>query len=590
MLALHVALLTDRYAATRYNDRTRAEWPPHPARVYSALVEALHAGRDRDADAVAPEEARALDELATWGPPQILSAGASARRVMTHYVPVNDTDQVGGSFGKAEAKLAEAEAALASSMELLAGADGTTRKKAETAVENAAGTRKKARAVLAASIQAATQPGSRGGTPEGANKLLPWNRGRQPRTFPAAVPEHPEITYLWPDAGPSEAVIAALTAVAERVVRLGHSSSFVHVRVAASFTAHPDEPRSLRVPDDDGEEVLRVPGAGQRLALDDAYARHAGDLPGRLMPGAFQRYRVVVPGQVVGATLRSGGRWVAYRVAGGAHMPAHAAVPLAEAVRGAVIAHASEPVHPLLCGHAPDGPLLTEHLAVIPLPFVGHPHADGVIRGFALSLPAAAPADADRALLIALSRWESSPSTLPMTDAMAAEDTPRVEVGVSPALRFLAERIVDDAEALTTLQRARWARPASRWATVTPIALDGECSPFNHPAGAERRKAHRTAEKIIRRAVVRMLTVMGGPAIDPEAIRIELNFDSPLVGAAHLGRVGVYQRAGHARPRRLVHAVISLPFAVRGPLLLGAGRHFGLGLCLPLDDASEDPS
>ena len=42
MLTIEVELLAGRYAATEHNDRSRAEWPPHPARFFSAMVAALH--------------------------------------------------------------------------------------------------------------------------------------------------------------------------------------------------------------------------------------------------------------------------------------------------------------------------------------------------------------------------------------------------------------------------------------------------------------------------------------------------------------------------------------------------------------------
>ena len=42
MLAIEIEFLTGRYAATAHNDRKCAEWPPHPARFFSALVAALH--------------------------------------------------------------------------------------------------------------------------------------------------------------------------------------------------------------------------------------------------------------------------------------------------------------------------------------------------------------------------------------------------------------------------------------------------------------------------------------------------------------------------------------------------------------------
>ena len=38
MLALEIEFLTGRYRATNFRERYAVEWPPHPARVFSALV------------------------------------------------------------------------------------------------------------------------------------------------------------------------------------------------------------------------------------------------------------------------------------------------------------------------------------------------------------------------------------------------------------------------------------------------------------------------------------------------------------------------------------------------------------------------
>ena len=37
---IEVNFLTGRYVATFHNDRRQPEWPPHPARLFSALVAA----------------------------------------------------------------------------------------------------------------------------------------------------------------------------------------------------------------------------------------------------------------------------------------------------------------------------------------------------------------------------------------------------------------------------------------------------------------------------------------------------------------------------------------------------------------------
>src|SRR4051794_35922119 len=84
MLALRVDFLTGRYVATAYNDRQQAEWPPHPARLFAALV-AAHADEPR------ADEAAALDSLAVLGPPELIASDAAQRDVVSVFVPVNDT-------------------------------------------------------------------------------------------------------------------------------------------------------------------------------------------------------------------------------------------------------------------------------------------------------------------------------------------------------------------------------------------------------------------------------------------------------------------------------------------------------------------
>ena len=568
MLALHVTLLTDRYAASSYNDRSVAEWPPHPARLYSALVEALHADGVVDA-----EEADAIDALACAGPPAVIASEAFSRRVMTVYVPVNDIDVVGGNFDAQVEAVEQASAAWDHAREESQNA-GPRAVAAERNLAKAEAAHAKAKAALRKRLVEAAQPGSRGGTAEDAAKLLPWGRTRQPRTFPCVLPHDPRVSFVWPDAGPDLAV--PLEQVAARVVRLGHSASFVHVGVeasAASWTPSEAEVRRIWRPDANGDLSLRVPQPGQRMDLEAGFHRHFGEVPGRVMPAIVQRYASAVGTSGSTVSHLTGGRWVIYELVSDLRPPAHVAVALAEAVRGAVLRFASDPIPPLLSGHADAHPLDAPHLAVVPLPFVGHVHADGLIRGFAVSLPRGADPAADEALLRALGAWERTTSRL-------AAGERQVEIGDRRGNRLVAERVVDEADAIATLRRSRWSGPASRWATVTPIALDGECDRFDDPSPSVRAKAMRTAHKLVARAVQRSVA----EALDPAEIGVELRFDPPVVGAAALGAVPRYLRAGHARPRRLVHAVITLPTALQGPLVVGAGRHLGLGLCMPLPD------
>ena len=86
MLAIEVELLTGRYVATAYNTRVEAEWPPHPARLFSALVATHFASEEPPAD-----ERATLQWLEAQGAPSIKASEASSREVTTVFVPVNDT-------------------------------------------------------------------------------------------------------------------------------------------------------------------------------------------------------------------------------------------------------------------------------------------------------------------------------------------------------------------------------------------------------------------------------------------------------------------------------------------------------------------
>jgi CRISPR-associated protein Csb2 len=558
MLGVDVHFLTGRYAATAYQDRSRAEWPPHPARLFSALVDALHSDDEVDA-----EEAAALDRLAELGPPEVLCGEAHPRRVMTSFVPVNDV----ATTDAAELMRKEAALRAAETARRQASTDAAASTQVLSKRERAAS---KARETLRKAAHKHAGPGK---GKDGAEQVLPWLRVKQPRTFPVVLPTHPVASFVWPAADLGERHREALQRLGARVHRLGHSSSLVHLHLPDAVQP---EGRQRWLPNDDGSVVLRVPQVGQRAALDAAFDLHRGEQPGRVLPSAFQRYAVDQAGQDSLLSERSRGRWFVYELGRGSLPPAHATVPLAEAVRGALLHHAGDGASSMLTGHAADGSVLdAPHLAVIPLPFVGHRHADGLIRGFALSLPSGVGFEQDRALLAALARMEE------------AGDSDAREVWVQfGGERLRARRVVDEAGALATLRRSRWAGPARRWTTVTPIALDGECDPFQHPRSGVRNKARKTAARLIRKSVVHALAA-GGRAVRPDDIGVELVFEPAVRGGAHPRRVPRFQRAGHRRPRRLVHARIELPLPLVGPLVLGAGRHFGLGLCMPLRDREE---
>ena len=68
-----------------HNDRHRPEWPPHPQRLFSALV-AIWA----DADEPDPLEREALEWFETLAAPEIRCSAAFTRSAVISFVPVND--------------------------------------------------------------------------------------------------------------------------------------------------------------------------------------------------------------------------------------------------------------------------------------------------------------------------------------------------------------------------------------------------------------------------------------------------------------------------------------------------------------------
>lgn len=88
MLAIAWEYLTERYRAARFTDRTSPEWPPHPDRVFQALV-ATWGERGED-----PDEKAALDWLEDQGTPELAfpDVAADTFEPVKAFVPVNDAE------------------------------------------------------------------------------------------------------------------------------------------------------------------------------------------------------------------------------------------------------------------------------------------------------------------------------------------------------------------------------------------------------------------------------------------------------------------------------------------------------------------
>lgn len=86
MLRLQIGFPGGRYFAANIDDPRQPEWPPHPSRVFSALVAAAYAGGRTPSIA----ERKLLHALETAPPPSLTFPDADVQPAADSFVPVND--------------------------------------------------------------------------------------------------------------------------------------------------------------------------------------------------------------------------------------------------------------------------------------------------------------------------------------------------------------------------------------------------------------------------------------------------------------------------------------------------------------------
>lgn len=399
-----------------------------------------------------------------------------------------------------------------------------------------------------------------------ARGVIPAFRSRQPRRFPAARPDDPVVRLCWNEARLSEVTFDALQRLARDTAYVGHSASLAR----CWFRRESDGDGSARL-----QAVAAERGvyAGRLKEL-----RQRFDAGRRPSPGSL----VTPPAPAVAArTNLFSDRWLILEHVGGDMPDVRASGIVARAIRDALLSGYKQiglenAIPEIVSGHAPDGsPSRAPHLAVVPLPFAGFPYADGHVMGFAVVPPGTGGLlddDAFRRAVRAVAPWDGDQGRRMMTVRLGAGASPEapVVIRLSPTL--------DPSEGKRSLEPALYTRRAQTVATLTPIVLDRH---------VKQRGEARVDE--IRMQVVAACRNIGLP--EPEAVSIAKH-------PAFEGAASAYPSAGapkwmHWRlppslaSRQLAHAVIRFPEPVEGPVILGAGRFIGLGLCRSLDPANR---
>jgi len=558
MLALTLDLLAGRYVATAYNDRDAVEWPPHPARLFSALVATWAEGEPESAEGA--DELDALRWLEEQDAPDILaSAECAERSPVKVYVPVNDASIVGEPDRQ---KLDDARAALARSTDARATA------KAEKLVE------KFERKLLDDTEKLVAPPLKTGkGDAARAARLLPDRRTRQERTFPSATPALPRIGFVWTGIDAPPTVTASLTRLLRRLVRLGHSSTLIRAALASSEQVAELAGVTRRyVPDEErGTLVIRWVAAGQTARLQRAFEQHRETEP-RVLPARFVRYADGVPA-TTRATPRSvfGENFIVFARVAGPRLPIISAVGLSRQFRRALMSHAEEPIAEMLSGHAADGSASgSAHLAIVPLPVTSGPHPDGALIGVALVLPRECTTEGRSAVMRAIGEFERVHFNADDDDGR--DPIVALDLGRSGVLHL--QRVSWGEDRRATLQSGTWTKPSRTWASATPVALDKNPGDLQHSDARKRASAFEEATATVIEAIRRIGL--------PTPAEVQVLRSCVVAGTAKPSQFPRFP-IDEKRPQRvLVHVRLRFDEPTQGPILIGAGRYQGLGLCLPI--------
>jgi CRISPR-associated protein Csb2 len=211
----------------------------------------------------------------------------------------------------------------------------------------------------------------------------------------------------------------------------------------------------------------------------------------------------------------------------------------------------SEAVRRILSGHNADGgPADDPHLAFVPLASVGHEHVDGHLLGMGLALPAG------------LSRDERS-------DALRAAIAVRV-LKLGPLGAWAAEPVTASQPPWNLRADAWTAYPkgATHWSTVTPVAFD------RHPKTRSKAQYQQELTTMIAGACTRIGL--------PEPREVIVTQVSTHFGVPPSFSFPRLERKDGSR-RQHSHAILVFGEPVCGPMLIGAGRYRGYGVCRPLD-------
>lgn len=454
----------DDVAMTGHDDP--GEWPPSPARLFSALVAAGGAGTR-----VAIGDGSELELLESADPPQIVAdpvMNVLSSKIWPRFVVVDERH-----------------------------VDPKTRK-TQSVHE------------YIARRAAPVRPGTR------------------------LAPKTPEVTYVWPDLSVSQEQYESLAFRAARVSYLGCSDSPVRLTVSPEVPASGDD--RYWVPGESGGYATPVPYPGFTRALDNAFEQW---LKASMRRAWIPTRRVFYtpPGERRSASTHgSPTLWFLLDPP----IPGRFALAVTETLRAATLdlyeRHAGM-VPPVLHGHgfANSG---RNHAQFLALPDVGFPHSSGRIHGVAVWLPSDVAADTAALLRVALWRLQELVRPGWFRTTVRAHGGEQRPIAASPS---------------------RWVRPSRHWVSALPVV---------HERWASRGPDRDEVERWFRHA-----------GFDCQVLGFRNSMAPLLSGSVRLEPEGVHRKGQGRHPYSFFE--VQLDRDIHGPVVIGRGRQFGMGLMAP---------
>jgi CRISPR-associated protein Csb2 len=518
-LTLSLRFPTGRYAAAAWDDKERAEWPPHPARLALAFIDVLHKAGNPDA----------LRSTLVWlcqqGAPSITLPADEAidiQRMDGFFVPQNPSEAAGPKHPRKARSFptvfVDPEQATLFFHWPAADPDA-----AQLAALHDLATRlprfgHSSSLVIAAATNDAPPSGN------AWRELVPANDPTLPADHRLRVP----YNGLLESAESAFAAGSRATEMADLIRK-------------AAKSAKPD--KTLKpAASPRGRHDPRHHWQGYVTALPPA------------MPVTVWDHRILLLARVDGQRPGLSSTWQLLETFHKTLLDRWSRDPSRGPVPAWISGHQT--------GHGTTAPALDNHLAFFPIADVKHDHAQGRLMGIGLAFPRPETAGNDPVTLRL--DWQKAmaalfPQGAPLELANASGEA---RLTLAPA---------DPTETRRAFELHRWIGPCTTWASITPVVFD------RHP------KPHFEKSPIAWAESARQIVSAACQRIGlPTPIAVEVSPYSPIAGvppsaafAPPPGRPG--------RPARVhFHVQLTFEQEIAGPILLGAGRFRGYGLLAPV--------